>query len=199
VEHRLSSSSYAEIARERIWFVLGVGFASCVVAALVAFGVSMMLPKAYESRAAVLVGSLTETTSDRLTAYQQLAQTYAELATTTPILLEVILDLDLDETPVDLAERVSVRAPVGQNLVTITATAPSPVDALRLANSVAEQVTRLATPADGSPSLAAIVQPAVAPGGPSSPRILLNTVIAGLLGAALGLGVALLVAASRRA
>jgi succinoglycan biosynthesis transport protein ExoP len=155
-----------------------------------------VLPKEYESEARVLVGSLTETDVDQLGAYQQLAQTYAELATTTPVLARVVDELGLNGDLRALAERIDVRAPTEQPIVRVLARGPSPVAAQQLANSLAGEIIELAKPTEeGASGLGTIVQPAILPDNPSSPRPLVNAVISA--GLALMLAVATVLVISR--
>jgi polysaccharide biosynthesis transport protein len=175
----------------RKWWLL---ILCTAVASGVAYGVSSALPKEYSSQAKVLVGSLTEQRYDQTLAYQQLAQMYAEIATTTPVLSRVISTLGIGGDPAKLADRVTVRTATGQAIVTVVATASSPSDAERLAGAVADEITHLAQASDATTSLATVVQPAISPDGPSSPRVALNTAVAGALGLALGIGLALLLA-----
>jgi capsular polysaccharide biosynthesis protein len=156
-----------------------------IVAAAGTFLVLQVQPKEYEAEAKVLVGSLTETRIEQLGGYQQLAQTYAELSRGTVLLNRVIDRLGLNETPDGLADRLEVRAATGSPIVRITARARTPDDAAAVANAVADEVTQLARP-DNEPSLAQIVQPAVTPTEPSSPRVVLFTAVAALLGVAAG-------------
>jgi len=165
-----------------------------LLAAGLAFGVSQLLPKEYTSEAKVLVGSLTETSTDQLSAYQELARTYAELSTSTPMLDRVRTALGLTEDPGHLADRLDVRAQTGQGIIRVDATAPSAAAAAELANAMASEIVRLAQPSGSVTSLAAIVQPALPPDAPTSPRVALNSLVAGILGLALGLGLALLLA-----
>lgn len=190
----MDPSRFARDMRTWWWLILLL----VIAAGGSAFLVSQQLPKKYESEAKILVGSLTETRSDQLIAYQQLAQTYAELATTTPVLERVRDQLGWGDDPKQLASRVDARAPTGQSIVRVTATASSPSEASQLANAVAEQITRLAKPADDQSSLASIVQPAVPPDNPSSPLVMLNTVVAVSLGLALGVGLAMLLSSGRK-
>ncbi len=199
-ENPLDSSRVFAIVRGWLWLILLL----TAVAGASAFIVSQLLPKEYESEAKVLVGSLTETRTDQILAYQQLAQTYVELATTTPVLARVSDSLGLGVDPVDLRARIDVRAPIGQNVIRVVARAPAPDEAARIANAVAEEIITFARTAENEPSLATVVQPALPPEKPSSPRVVLNTVIAAALGFALGVGLALLLtgrheAAPRRA
>ena len=232
---------------------IAAGVVAAIVAGLVAFAVSQSLPKEYDAQAGIIVGSLTATSTDELDAYARLATTYAELATSSPLLTRVIDRLGLSDNPVDLATQIDVRAS-GQGIVLIDANSTNPIQAAQIANTIADEIVNLAQPvvvaspapsvaaatpsptrtepspshsaaipsgatpaptaspaataspvaspsaaASKTPSLAAIFQPALPPTDPSSPRILLNMLIAGLLGFALGAGFAVYVATRRAA
>jgi capsular polysaccharide biosynthesis protein len=181
-------SRFIEIIRGRLLLIVLIALGS----AAAAFLVSEWLPREYESEARVVVGSLTENSIDQQRANQQNAATYAELAKTPIVLIPVADELGLTEDPTAMSARIDVRSPSGQSIVRIVARGPSPRAAQQLADGVAAQIIRLATPVGKTTSIAAIVQPAVYPDGPSSPRILLNTLIAAFAGLALGLGLALL-------
>ena len=168
-----------------------------VLVAASAFGVSSILPRQYESEARVLVGSFTDPNLDRLNAYQQLAQTYAALATTTPVLAKAAGEVGVTEDPVRLALRIAVRAPLGQSIVRITATAGTATEAAALANAIAAQVVDLGRPTQSGASIVSVVQPGLEPRDPSSPRVLLNTAIGIVLGVGLALAMALLLARRR--
>jgi len=176
------ASSLSEIRSK-----LGLILLMALVAGVAAYAVSSLLPKQYTSEARVLVGSLVDANYDQLLAYGQLAQTYAQLASTTPILAAVSDELALDESPEDLAARIDVRAPTGLSIIRVEATAPTAEAAAALANAVATEITILGKQAAPAGSLATIVQAAEPPASASAPRILLNTVVAVALG--LGLGV----------
>jgi polysaccharide biosynthesis transport protein len=186
---------FIAVVRHSMWLIILI----IVVAAATTFIVSERLPRQYESEARVLVGSVTDPNIDKLNAYQQLAQTYAALATTTPLLTRAAEQLGLSEDPTRLALAISVRAPLGQGIVRIVTTGSSASDAAQLANAVAEQVADLGRPTKTDPSIASVVQPAIPPDGPSSPRVFLNTLVAGALGLALGIGIAILRASMREA
>jgi succinoglycan biosynthesis transport protein ExoP len=163
-----------------------------VVATLVSYVVSVNLPREYQSEARVLVGTLSDPSMDKVNAYEQLAQTYAALATTTPLLSAVETQLGLTDDPLRLALSINARAPLGQSIVRITATASSAAGAAQLADAVAAQVADLGRPSKTEPSIATIVQPASQPASQSSPLVVLNTLIAGALGLAIGIGLAVL-------
>lgn len=183
----------ATLSSSEIRTKVGLVVLLTLVAAGAAFLVSSLLPKSYTAESQVLVGSLTDPNIDQQMGFGQLAQTYAQLATTSPLLTAVIDDLDLTVSTEEVARNLDVRAPVGLSIIRIEATASTAAGATALADAVAEQITELSRqqpPAIGN--LATIVQPAEAPTSPSSPRILLNTLVAAALGFGLGLLIALI-------
>jgi polysaccharide biosynthesis transport protein len=181
---------FVDDVRSRLWLIA----IATAVAAGAAFALSTLLPKEYEAEAGILVGSLTDTSTDQLAAYRQLAQTYVEVATSDPVLERVITKLKLSVDPRDLAERLDVRTPAGQPILRIKASGTSPAAAADLANAVAEEIKSLARIPGTVTSLATIFQPASVPDEPATPRVLLNTVIAAALGLAFGIGLALVLA-----
>lgn len=171
----------------RRWFlrIVALGLA----AALVGYFASALLPREYEGEARILVGSLTETSTDQLAAYQQLAQTYSTIATSTSLLGRAISRLGLSDNPIDLRKRIDVRALQGQAIIVIDARATSPEAAALLANEIAAEVVKLgASSTPDASSLATIFEPASAVLEPSSPRVVLNTGVAAALGVLLGIG-----------
>jgi capsular polysaccharide biosynthesis protein len=170
------------------WFALIVLFA--VLGGAGTYLASQSLPKEYEAEAKILIGSLSDASYDQQLGYQQLAATYAGLATITPLLDRVIAELGLPDDAAKLAGRIDVRAPLNQSLVTVVARAPSALAASQLANAVAAEVVALDTGA-GATTLAAIVQTAVPPLEPSGPHVLVNSVLGVVLGLILGVCLAL--------
>ena len=141
-----------------------------VVAGANALVLSQFLPREYTAASRVLIGSITDPTTDKLTAYQQMAQTFAELATTTPVLERVATKIGGVSSLRDLASRIDARAGLGETIITVTTRAGSAAEAATLANTMAHEITVMATPDAASPSLASLVQPASLPEAPSSPR-----------------------------
>ena len=163
----------------------------CLSATVLGFTVAQSAPRQYTAEARVLVGSVTDPSYDLLLAYQQLARTYAELAVTGPVLSQAVREMGIVDEGASLAQRVEAREMTGQPMVLITAHGPTATEAAGLANAVAAEVTILAKPRDGASSLASVVQPALPPAHPSSPLVLLDTLVAAALGLGLGAGLAL--------
>ncbi len=222
------------------------------------FLVMQTQPKVYQATATLIVGpSLTaeDPGYSGLLASQLLAQTYARVATTGPLLDRVIKLEGLSVTTAELSKHVFAIAPLDSTLITVTVQAGQPEAAARTANDVAKDlvgvpatirggqpaaqgfidqevattqaeildvlaaIRRLDGLASGAPvdvtarqdldarlssleaayatliafssntsaNVLTIIEPAVPPDGPSSPRVLVNTA----LGAATALFIAL--------
>ena len=236
-----------------------------ILAGAAAFGYSNVQPKVYEADSTLVVGqSLSAVSPDYTTllASQSLTTTYATVATTRPLLQNVITSLGLPGTPDDLSKRVSASAALGSTILTITAQDADPARAAAIANALADQLiqaspsvqgrqtdvqkfvdadlkttqaqiqsaqaaadalsalssrtatqdatlatlqaeltslqatyaTLLGFSSAGSANLLSIIQPAVAPDSPISPRPLLNVLLAIVLAFLLSAGVIFLLA-----
>jgi capsular exopolysaccharide synthesis family protein len=130
---------------------------------------------------------------------RQIVTSYVSIVPTAIVLDPAIEELGLDLTSSQLASRVSASSPLNTVLLDITVSDRDPQQAADIANAVGRSVaeaaqTTLDASADGgnSPVALTTVQPAVAPGAPVSPRVPANLALGGLLGLALGLGIAVL-------
>jgi len=115
--------------------------ASIAISALAAYAISSLQPRVYEADATLIVGqSLSAVNPDynQLLVSQRLSSTYATVATTRPVLAEVIERLGLDATPEQLANRVSATSATDGALLTITARDGDPALAAAIANALAE-------------------------------------------------------------
>lgn len=178
-----------------------IGIVAAVVAAMAtAYFISSQSPRVYTADARLVVtAGLGLSPTDAVLEAPQLGQTYAVLATTRPVLLDVIQRTGLAYDPAELASRLSVTADVDTPFMTVSMTDEVPEDAATIANAVAEiLVERGAIPASGTGAAAtpagkllAVVELATIPDGPSGPRTAYNTMLAG---AAVLLGGLLLVA-----
>ncbi|MEE9199793.1 MAG: polysaccharide biosynthesis tyrosine autokinase [Dehalococcoidia bacterium] len=198
----------------RWWWVLVLGVAGAAVAA---FFVSNQMTPIYEAAAKVQVeGGQTPgvPSAGDLEASRQLAQTYGDLIKTRPILEQVIETESLPYGPDKLSGKISVSS--SRRLITIKAKDPDPVLAAQLVNTTAQtfieeirdrQFTQIAQfqaslgqyGISQDPSIIAaqaatmgnlsIVENAVPPSSPSSPRTALNMFLASILGLAVAVGV----------
>ncbi|GAA4749189.1 hypothetical protein GCM10025783_21790 [Amnibacterium soli] len=143
------------------------------------------------------VGSLQQGASAALRA----GRLYAALATSTPVLADVVEDLHLTATPEALAQRISARTVQDTVLLRIAVTDPSAAQASRIANGVQDRLARTGgalAPAVRQGTALTAIQPAVAPVVPSSPRALVDGATGALGGATAWLLIALVGAVRHR-
>jgi len=130
-----------------------------VLLSALAFGgigaaVTLLLPPSYEVETALLVSPSTGGSApsyEDLLAGQLLAQTYAELALTRPILASVASGLGLDDTPEQLADEITAQVSGVNPIVRIAVRGADPARAAGIANEVARQLIARGS-SDGSDS-----------------------------------------------
>ena len=243
------------VLRSRAWLIV----VSVLLAGAAAFLVSNALPKVYEGKATLVVGQGTQASNpdyNQLLASQRLSQTYAELATTGPLLQKVIDKNGLGITPDEFRKRIVAEAPRDSIFVHLTVQDGDPARAAALANSLAAEMiaaspaiagrdsqvqqfidanlaaiqaqiqdtqaeiqrltslpsqstddeqqlqalqgrivtlqqtyaTLLGFSSNSGANLLTVADPAATPLDPASPRVLLNTIIAALVGLLIALG-----------
>jgi capsular polysaccharide biosynthesis protein/Mrp family chromosome partitioning ATPase len=175
-------SRFAAAAWRRAWVLVLVAGA----AALAAYLVARDHPRVHEAKAVLLVGPL-KAGINTLRASGPLAETYAELARSRPLLAETGRRMRQR----GLREDIEVSANQTTRLVTVQARDPDPVRAARIANAHAASLVAFATrrAAAGIPSgRVQVVDPAV----PGRQAVGLDattlTILAGLLGLVVALG-----------
>src|SRR5689334_7431166 len=189
------------MARER-WRLIVAGLLVGVVAAIAAV---YLVPDEYRAVVTVIVSSRPPTnptagsTSNSEDISSQRLFTYIDLLHSKRLARDVITTLKLNATPEDLAGRITVTNVPNSPLLTATVTDRSPEQAVRIANSVADQFTRtvaeLVQPANPSlpPAVTAeVFQPAELPAEQFAPRPVLYVALGAVLGLVLGLTAAVL-------
>ena len=122
------------VMRRWWWLILS----PAVLAGIIAFAVTSWKSPVYKASATLYVQpSLSTTTSSALAAAERLAMTYGQMLKGRPVLESVISQLGLDETPGELAQRISAEPIASTQLIRLTATSSSPTQAALLANTVA--------------------------------------------------------------
>ncbi|MGZ6643340.1 MAG: hypothetical protein ACXVFT_16135 [Solirubrobacteraceae bacterium] len=165
--------------------------AAALTAGLVGYAVVSSATPSYQTNAVLLVGP-TNTDLDTLRAAGQLAQTYAQLATSRPLIAATERRLGLRA----IGPEISANASDVTRLLTVQVTDRDPVRGARIANAHAAELVALAdrrrtrVPGPGELEVVDPAQPAHSASGPGAVPIALVAGIVGLLGA---LGLALLV------
>lgn len=210
----MSIEDYWRVLR-RHWIGIVV---STIVAILLAFGASLLMPKVYTADASGFVAAngngSTGIASLGDSYAKSRAKSYVELAKNRTVAEAVIADLELDSTPQALVNRVSASVPLDTVTLRITAQGPTPQQAQDLANAwiraLSVQIAQIesgdlgdgtgATPAPSEGESSAD-QPvvrliprdtAVLPSAPSSPNLRLNLLIGGVIGLIAGIAWAIM-------
>jgi capsular polysaccharide biosynthesis protein len=131
-------TGFLPLAR-RWWWVLALG---AVVAAASANVLASRLAPTYEAEVSLLTGPL-NTGFDTLRASGDLGRTYAQLATSGPILRATMEELGVERPVEDLREDVTATSNDVTRLVTIRVKDGDPARAAETANAIAEQLTQL--------------------------------------------------------
>ncbi len=171
-----------------------------VVALAIAGVISWQTTPQYESKARIFV-SVNAADATDVTAISFFAagrvSTYADLATSTELMEGVIDDLDLSESPEELADRVKAEVVPDTTLIEMTVRDTDARHAQRnadwLAKSYAEYLTRVETPAgaDEAQILASVTDTATYNSKPVAPKTVLYLAVAGLVGLLIGVATAL--------
>jgi capsular exopolysaccharide synthesis family protein len=184
----------------RIWLVALLG----ALVAGGAYAYSRTLPRVYAASTTLLVGQslARDQTYNQLLAAQRLSQTYAQLAATRPLAERVIQRLEITDTPAEIQAKVQAHAPTESLFVYLTVRDDDPEAAALIADALALELVAISPPVpilgpDGTPveplpgpntpRMLAIVETAVPPDGPESPRTAINVVVGGMAGVALAL------------
>ncbi|MER1956103.1 MAG: Wzz/FepE/Etk N-terminal domain-containing protein [Solibacillus sp.] len=193
MEETISLSKIVEIIRKRI--VLIIIF--IIISISISIGVTFyVLTPIYQAQTQILVNQKSnsvETNSWQATDIDlRLINTYNEIITSPVILTPVIEKLELDTTPEQLMEQITVSSKSDSQVVNISVIVPDPLNAVEIANTVAEvfkeQIPKLMS-VDNITILSAAKQ-SDSP-RPLKPNKELNLVVGAVIGFMLGVGLAM--------
>ncbi len=157
------------------------------------FSAFVMTPQ-YEASATMIVNSRedataqTNITSDQINSATKLVDTYSVILTSDTVLAKTIEDLNLDMSYESLLGKVTVESVNSTQVMRISAQDEDPELAQQIVASIVEQAPDIIIQTVKAGSVEVISQPKAGE-NPVSPRKMMNTAIAGMLGLALGLGV----------
>jgi capsular polysaccharide biosynthesis protein len=125
----------------RIWFRFLI--AGTLIGAILSLGFSFLARPSYASHVTLLVTTLPSASGINFSDVemtQALAPTFADLATTTPVLQRVIAATGLPTDPDRLALAVTTRVPAGTGLLEVTVLNADAKVSARLANAIAGEL-----------------------------------------------------------
>lgn len=138
------------VMRRWVWLVL-LAVLSC---GAVTYMIVREKPTIYEASALLIIGpgidGLSPDLND-LRAAAQLMQSYAELATTKPVMQVVVEELELDTKPESLANSIETRADETTQILTILVQRTDATQAALVANKVAEILVNMSPSSASSP------------------------------------------------
>ena len=180
----------ANVIWQKIWAVI-----MCFVIGAVLFGgyTKMMVTPHYTSTSMIYI--LGRTTSISSIAELQLSSAltadFTIMAKSRAVINGVIKEMDLNMTYDQLKNSVNITNPSDSHILQIEVTNPDPKLAKDISNTMANAVAEniASVMATDKPSIA---EKAVTPGAPSSPNLMKNIAMGGIVGAALAVGLIVL-------
>ena len=182
------------LVKKNILMILAVTIASAVVGFLIS---AFLLSPQYEASATLIVNSRedqtaqTTITNDQITSATKLVDTYSVILTSDTVLDKAIADLELTLDYEELLDKVTVESVNGTQVMKISVQDEDPVLAQRIVANIVEQAPEIIIQTVKAGSVEVISQAKTAE-EPVSPKKVMNTVIAGILGLVLALGFVLL-------
>jgi polysaccharide biosynthesis transport protein len=187
---------YLRLLRSHSLVIVG----SAVVCGLLAAAVIWTKTPIYSAHTQLFVangtgGTLSQTYQGSLFS-QQRVLSYAHLVSSPYVLRRVIVRLKLDGEVRDLQREIKASVPLNTVLIDITVRDASPSRAQAIANSLGAQFARFASRLEtsgesrSSPVSIRVASPALLPTNPVSPRKRVDLTLGVVLGALLGVGVA---------
>jgi succinoglycan biosynthesis transport protein ExoP len=181
------------------WF--GFVLVGSIVGAVAAFGLTTISPPPYTARVTLLVAPVpreTGITNDDIQVVRELTPTFAELATTTPVLERVLLTTHIVSDTETLARSITTHVPASTSLLDISVSNADPVAAAALANALASQLRDYASPGPSDPVTGlhvdmTVVDPATPPISRDGPGLLIRTVLGAAVAMFLTIALAFLV------
>jgi len=190
----LSFGNLFRVVWKRLWVIVLV----TVLLTGAAVGYSLGQTPIYEASIKILVGQEQRTSEapsqlgSDVQGLQQLTLTVSEAVGTRPVAEAVIERLNLGLTPEEFLENLSVEQVSATQFIQVSYRDPDPERARRIANTIGEVFSEQVS--EVSPSANAITatlwERAATPESPASPDVLLNALLALVLGLMLGVGLA---------
>lgn len=180
----------ANVIWQKIWAVI-----MCFVIGAVLFGgyTKMMVTPQYTATSMIyILGRTTSISSiDELQLSSALTADFTIMAKSRAVINGVIKEMDLNMTYDQLKKSVNITNPSDSHILQIEVTNPDPKLAKDISNTMANAVAEniASVMATDKPSIA---EKAITPGAPSSPNLMKNIAMGGLVGAALAVGLIVL-------
>jgi len=185
MEQEIEIREIMAIIAKRWWLLLLLLVLAVTTSGVVSF---FILTPVYEASTTLLVGKTTEGAQiiyQDIQLNRQLVKTYGEIAKSSTVANDIISQLNLRLTTVQLKEKIDVRQVGDTEIISISVRDESPEHAAFLANGVARVFMGHVAQIMKTDNVS-IIDPAGVPTSPVSPRKLLNMAVAAVLSLMVG-------------
>ena len=186
----------------RTWLPLIV--VTVISCALIAGLIASQLKPTYTSEVRLLSGPALSGAIDNsdIVAGQNLAPTFAELATTRAVLQGALQATGAKMSVEELQAAISTHVPVSSGLIQLSVSAPDPKVAADLANAIAAELKNyppgLPNPRPDSNVTLTVIDPAVPAARPEGPGVSFSAALGAVIGLVLAVSIAFLIENLRR-
>lgn len=183
---------YIEIIRKRIWIIAVITVLAVATSGIISF---FILEPVYETSTTLMVGKTKEQEAqiqyNDILLSQKLVKTYGEIAKSRTVSKEVIQNLQLELTPEQLKEKVSVNLVGDTEIIMVKVQDTDPALTATVANNLAQVFMKHVVKIMRVDNVQ-VIDKAEIPIKPIKPRVMLNILIAGLVGLMVSLGMVFL-------
>jgi len=187
---------YFEIIKKRILLIILITFTCVFVSAIASFYV---IKPVYQAEISVDIGNTNSSTDNKesgqslndVMMYQKLVKTYAEYAKSRAVAEDIVSQLGLSKAPESVMGMITATPSADTQFMTISVKSGNAEEAMKIANQAAKSLKSVTTKIKNVDNVQ-LVDDAVLPKSPVSPRPLMNIAIAFLLGIMISVGLILL-------
>ncbi|GKU23940.1 YveK family protein [Clostridium folliculivorans] len=186
---------YLNIVRKRLLLVILITLSCTLISAVVSY---FVIKPAYKADISVLIGqnqksdSATKENYNDVMMYQKMVKTYSIFVQTKTVANDVINELNLDMNADQLIKMISVAPKGDTEFLTITVKSKDKSQVAKIANQIAKSLKKESIEIYNQDNIK-LVDDAVEPTSPDSPRPLLNIAVALFVGLMLSIGIVFLI------
>ncbi|MEQ8156909.1 MAG: Wzz/FepE/Etk N-terminal domain-containing protein [Clostridiaceae bacterium] len=177
---------YFEIIKKRVMLIVLITLTCIFASAIASFYV---IKPVYQSEISVDIGNTNANTETKTSGqslndvmmYQKLVKTYAEYAKSRAVAEDIVTQLGLSKTPEQVMGMITATPSADTQFMTISVKSGNAEEAMNIANQAAKSLKSVTTKIKNVDNVQ-LVDDAVLPKSPVSPRPLMNIAIAFLLG-----------------
>ncbi|GFP76756.1 YveK family protein [Clostridium fungisolvens] len=186
---------YFNIVRKRLLLVILITLSCTLISAVVSY---FVIKPVYKADISVLIGqnqksdSATKENYNDVMMYQKMVKTYSIFVQTKTVANDVINELNLDMNADQLIKMISVAPKGDTEFLTITVKSKDKSQVAKIANQIAKSLKKESIEIYNQDNIK-LVDDAVEPTSPDSPRPLLNIAVALFVGLMLSIGIVFLI------